>query len=854
MLFANKWVSANKTSVSIQEGGPTTSSTTPFSSSIRIHMLSHQIAIVPSGRHQRQHSTPTAFNVPKVTHLPGNHSHHESHRRGLSLDQKTTNMPKKEITNRQEGTNTCIGGPLRHELRQKAMQETQQQHQMARPGHLDESHTNGLDAQFYKTEPTPGPAPGYAYLTNHDITNLIIGLDTDKYPKNSTYSNDTTLNMFQSFDSDKSAGYLDGFGIEMNRQNENASDNEMTAVKDMPNDLPSRQYSHDFFDNSKLQRPRTPDKQDQKSWLHFHSDIVYSLTGNIDYFPMTPDQTPFSGRGHSQRSCYSRTAESSPTRMDPNPMIHGSQRMQRGGSCQERVAAIREHAMSPAPSPPKAAPLNPRGSVDIALTAQPDLFNMASLNMDFPNCDGYNASNYSPLTNTVSSTLTSFRSSPEVAHLTLFEGSQAGINSAMMTARLSNLPSSQSSIDLGHCIEPTKEVSHSRSQSVSGIEYEECIEDTGVTVDEIASFIKGPMPDGKWECLYLECGKKFARKENIKSHVQTHLGDRQFRCKACDTRFVRQHDLKRHARIHENDKKYKCPCGTGFVRHDALTRHRQRGMCNGAFEGTPKKVIKRGRPKKSRPETKERLDKAAKTRQVVMERIIPGMTYASSISGSSDCSYPSPPDLFDTMSVGASSPPQTHQAYQDTCFVAPASLALTPPASPSHSVRRSPSPQQSIYSHTPKAASRSPSPRITIIAEEEPELPAILSASPQSSQSHGSPPELDLSSSSPITASMPIPQFDASTPLFPPSAFLDTEMDFPSQHGGDFFNKDFDLSTEIAKDCDPFTEAHFFDFDNQVTPQKPDQDARRSPQDLVLASSWANDFGYGSSNDFFDAF
>ncbi|KAM0794478.1 hypothetical protein BDR22DRAFT_794605, partial [Usnea florida] len=90
-------------------------------------------------------------------------------------------------------------------------------------------------------------------------------------------------------------------------------------------------------------------------------------------------------------------------------------------------------------------------------------------------------------------------------------------------------------------------------------------------------------------CLYPHCDKKFGRKENIKSHVQTHLGDRQFQCKDCLKCFVRQHDLKRHANIHSGVKSYPCPCGKGFARHDALTRHRQRGMCIGAFEGTPKK-------------------------------------------------------------------------------------------------------------------------------------------------------------------------------------------------------------------------------------------------------------------------
>ncbi|KAF3923261.1 hypothetical protein ABW21_db0201328 [Orbilia brochopaga] len=126
---------------------------------------------------------------------------------------------------------------------------------------------------------------------------------------------------------------------------------------------------------------------------------------------------------------------------------------------------------------------------------------------------------------------------------------------------------------------------------------------SGISNDEISAYISGPEPsDNKWVCLYPDCQKRFGRKENIKSHVQTHLGDRQFRCEVCKKCFVRQHDLKRHAKIHTGIKPYPCKCGNSFARHDALTRHRQRGMCIGAFEGIVKKVVKRGRPKKIKVE------------------------------------------------------------------------------------------------------------------------------------------------------------------------------------------------------------------------------------------------------------
>lgn len=143
------------------------------------------------------------------------------------------------------------------------------------------------------------------------------------------------------------------------------------------------------------------------------------------------------------------------------------------------------------------------------------------------------------------------------------------------------------------------------------------IEETGISSDEIQQFISPQDPNThRWSCLFPGCGaKSFGRRENIRSHVQTHLGDRQYRCNSCGKCFVRQHDLKRHAKIHSGNKPYKCPCGGGFARQDALTRHRQRGMCIGAFPDAVRKQSKRGRPRKNRPDMEDRLDKAARSRQ-----------------------------------------------------------------------------------------------------------------------------------------------------------------------------------------------------------------------------------------------
>ena len=499
---------------------------------------------------------------------------------------------------------------------------------------------------------------------------------------------------------------------------------------------------------------------------------------------MTPATTPYSGKGGVQHA-HSRTAESSPTRKDPQLTIKASNAMQRGGSFQDNFTAMSRTPLSPVPSPPHTAPLKPKVSIDKADFPALDLFNMSKLQMDVPaDQGGYGNIDCSPLSRAASSVISSFQSSPDVTNEYLFEDFSIGIHGAAVSSRLSNLTETQSAVNLGvYSSSPERGSPHQRSQSMSDLgDLEECVEDTGITGEEIASFISGPDPENKWTCLYSDCGKKFGRKENIKSHVQTHLGDRQFRCKQCSKCFVRQHDLKRHANIHTNARLYPCPCGKEFARHDALTRHRQRGMCIGAFEGTPKKVVKRGRPKKSRPETEERMEKAAKTRQRVLERMMNGSTYASSSSASSTSSHPSPPELLENVSMGASSPSNSqndisHAAKMDF-------LAWTPPTSPGFSASHVMSTQHSQQSHTTQGPSHTTSPVMF------PELPMSRQGSGDSSQSlYSAMPELDLSSSSPAASKViDITGSDTGTG----SSF--TSHGQNDLFSSDFFDRDFLLS------------------------------------------------------------
>jgi len=199
------------------------------------------------------------------------------------------------------------------------------------------------------------------------------------------------------------------------------------------------------------------------------------------------------------------------------------------------------------------------------------------------------------------------------------------------------------------------------------LEVDASLEYTGIAPEEVQRYISEQDPiTNKWTCMYQDCGKMFGRRENIRSHVQTHLGDRQFKCNGCGKCFVRQHDLKRHAKIHSGNKPYKCPCSAGFARQDALTRHRQRGMCVGGFPDAVRRQAKRGRPKKQRPDMEDRMDKANRTRRALESA-------CSSISGGSpysDMRSPSPLDGYE--------PAQSQLLSESGGFNDPMSAATDP--------------------------------------------------------------------------------------------------------------------------------------------------------------------------------
>ncbi|ERF72464.1 hypothetical protein EPUS_07921 [Endocarpon pusillum Z07020] len=469
---------------------------------------------------------------------------------------------------------------------------------------------------------------------------------------------------------------------------------------------------------------------------------------NTAHLPLTPATTPF--KQNSRQYHFSRTAQSSPVRLQgdktikaPHPIL-----MQRGRSLEGIFEAHDEE--NDIPSPPGTAPMISSSTFEMAEMPMPHSMSSRGIPTTFSHSDGGHASlQVSPELAMTARDL-SFPASSEGARTPLF--TETGGSRPLLAANIPMLPSSQPGTG---CPSPTKTELSPRRMSISDLNLEPgvsaSIEETNVTLDDIAQFIEGPDPlDNKWICKYEDCNKKFGRKENIKSHVQTHLGDRQFRCDHCNKCFVRGHDLKRHAKIHTGSKPYPCLCGNAFARHDALTRHRQRGNCIGAFEGVVKKVVKKGRPRKHRPEMDDRLDKANRTRKRVEEK---GHHYASSCTDSSISSFGSPPaETLESLSIRGASPfddmsmfgvvSSSQHMSEVTASFPPDLFTFTPPASPGYSTGNKPSPYHRALTPTDMA--------------EVPEIPTIqtelLGAINQEShqQRHHSPPSLCYSSSSPV--------------------------------------------------------------------------------------------------------
>ncbi|KAH0544000.1 hypothetical protein FGG08_001767 [Glutinoglossum americanum] len=748
-------------------------------------------------QHRRQNSTPTAFEAPKIPLLPATKLQRLAfHRRGQSLDQRIQQQRQQQFLQDDNSVSITPGfqpNP-QHTLR------ATQQHRPVQPGQQQQRFSFPA-AQNFKIQCQEDTDAHFneqcAYYSALIFGQSIDGVNAADAQASRIHNGNSDNNEPMYLDHNivrptTATTYPGGLGLALDEfpgfsRNEGSI---RDTVLSMPFggggagcDPEIGVICQDWSESQR--RPSTPLKQtgsgkspSRECWI----EKGFITMETAYYNPLTPAKTPHP-RVPQTAPLRRKTEASSPlldTKTIKAPSRASGHRRAQSTKDIFSSSLFRDDAKG-LPSPPNSSPL-PARAFDIAPMPHPGFMSMKSLNVDFNGSDnGYESSHYSPMSSALSPALSSLRSSaePEISRMSLFEDAMDSTSDLTMLADTSSaLSSTTVTVFPGEPsqVKNTMPSPGAKSMLASDLNVDASIKDTGITVEDIASFIQGPDPsDGKWMCLYPDCNKRFGRKENIKSHIQTHLGDRQFICNHCNKCFVRQHDLKRHAKIHSGVKPYPCLCGNSFARHDALTRHRQRGMCIGAFEGIVKKPIKRGRPRKTRPDEEERLDKAARTRKAV------AMSATSSSSGFSDQSNPQSPPGGQDLGTKVSSPFNALSGYLSNADsshgMSPEVFFHTPPASPNRESDSYVSPHCIQYSLSPAGRSPSPtsSPGKEITANIPQEGLTLPSKPPSPGQGfedvYTTPPELSHLSSSP-----------------PPSAVsskydLDTFSEHNSNHG-----------------------------------------------------------------------
>ncbi|GAB1317851.1 Metallothionein expression activator [Madurella fahalii] len=716
-------------------------------------------------QHRRQNSTPSAFEAVRIAPLPSfqpQQRSHMSHRRGLSLD-----------TRRQQLTPTSATTTTRQDYTTHILREAQQQ-RTARPGPGQPTYNDDSDAYLLSPHVTPqhqrfaNPLSGRAqmadmaglsfesYIGAIDIiknqTNFVNGLDGSRdfefFGSDSALSTPTFMTFPDSSPASTGQGWIS--------ESETASTQSRRASRRISGGIMEKVARFEALGNGDVstQRPCTPANQ-----------IVNGC------FPQTPVDNPH------QQPIRDETTPLQPANRfseDYDESMEETIKPIRGNKPGNRNSGIfqelRQQAEAMIQTPPRANTM-PVGLMNQGLST-PEFMNMRNISAEFVKIErAFDGASAGPMAHMLARPHSAFDNKPNL-HPPADSDSQNTVLPTGAASPGSKTPSRRSS--------PHRRTdsiaSITSAASIADINIEETKTETGVTLDDIAAFIQGPDPsDGKWECLYENCHKRFGRKENIKSHVQTHLNDRQYQCPTCKKCFVRQHDLKRHAKIHTGIKPYPCECGNSFARHDALTRHRQRGMCIGAFDGIVRKVVKRGRPKKIRPDMEERREKSERTRR---KNRLNSVSSVSSQSGCSDSSAANSPrngfdglmdeDQFpDILDVALSSIPTSAATMNPTSLgVSSAPMPTTisgtlagvfgAALSPANHVSPSAMSNYSHASHISRpATASSTSQHTTAAAAAAADLhnPASPAKSVASHYTHlpGTPPELSSSSSPPPT-------------------------------------------------------------------------------------------------------
>ncbi|KAI0458237.1 hypothetical protein F5B21DRAFT_19838 [Xylaria acuta] len=611
-------------------------------------------------QHRRQNSTPTAYdklkiapNLPNIQPSPlrprpqqqqQQQQSRVSHRRGMSLDtrRQILSQRRQEYNMVSDTNNTGSASTSQHVVREA------QQQRIARPG-PQQAYANLAIDENYLVSPNATPLTqcfdqqwpdGLPVLNDMSMSfgmysgtmNVAIKKNQDGYA-----TSDFEAFIPSAMSTPTMMDFPDNPIGTPGWMSENETTNSRRSSRRISNGIMDRVNKFENMNHEPLQRPLTPPTQNE-----------------MDYFPLTPMDTP-QGRPFKHVQPPQRFAEGYDESNEETVKPSRQRANRRSQTVFDEMRQATE-ALTIMPEARRANTMPTVETMNSTSTPTPDYLAMnqthaTDLRIDTTG-DGFQGPSY-PLS---ASSEFPHHMSPATPNMTEFEAfdfnksqldAQAVATDILYDTAAPYLTQKSSSRASQH--RRTESVaSLASAASIASIDIESTKTTTGITLDDIQQYIEGPDPkDNKWICTFDGCNKKFGRKENIKSHVQTHLNDRQYQCPACQKCFVRQHDLKRHAKIHTGIKPYPCACGNSFARHDALTRHRQRGMCIGAFEGSAPKNAKRGRPRKPRPDNDERREKATRTRR--KNKSTSSVSSQGTCSDASAATSPEDHDDFDMM-------------------------------------------------------------------------------------------------------------------------------------------------------------------------------------------------------------
>ncbi|KAJ8111875.1 hypothetical protein ONZ43_g5520 [Nemania bipapillata] len=588
-------------------------------------------------QHRRQNSTPTGYDTLKIAPnlqniqpsplrpQPQPQRSRVSHRRGMSLDTRRSAIAPQHVVREAQQQSIARPGP-QQAYANVATDENYLVSPSATPQMpcFDQQWSDGLPISSDMSmsfDMYNGPMNVIIKKTHGEYTNMNVS-DFDLFPSSAM----STPTMMSFPDNAMAApAWL----------SENETPNSRRSSRRISNGIMDRVNKFETMSNETLQRPLTPPRQN-----------------DIDYFPLTPMETPH-GRAFKNVQPPQRFAEGYDESNEETVKPLRQRANRRSQTVFDDMRQATE-AMTIMPEVRRVNTMPADGTMNPASTSTSEYLVMPQTNGSDLRIDTDSAGFEGP-SYPMSASSEYSHMSPTTSNITDFDAFD--FDSAQLDAQSTTSEVLSDAISSSTQKPSSRASQHRRTESVASlasaasiasIDIESTKMATGITLEDIQQYIQGPDPkDNKWICVFEGCNKKFGRKENIKSHVQTHLNDRQFKCPSCQKCFVRQHDLKRHAKIHTGIKPYPCLCGNSFARHDALTRHRQRGMCIGAFEGSAPKNAKRGRPRKPRPDNEERREKATRTRR--KNKSISSISSQSSFSDASAATSPEDHNDFDML-------------------------------------------------------------------------------------------------------------------------------------------------------------------------------------------------------------